>query len=258
MDQYQYHDGKLSILNTYRWKDSGKWEKIAQCRYTCWPNNFLVTEYNVSDSSCLPVCELWAKFENGKPEEIIKYVYKGDMMQMQALQKWIYTFSNGNLICCELQAYQNLEWQRFFKTENTYTGSQLIEMKSYNYQDDEWILSGYSEFDYNLNHKEEIRNFVSQEGKWILNKKYKFQYSNALLSVCSCYKPGDQGNSLRIDCTTHYRYDENRNLVYECFSNKDNIIEKFYTYEDSSGNYGCTLGNICTAINFPMQLPNPI
>jgi len=256
-EQFQYHDGKLCMHYASQWNDMGQWDRRSRTIYHCWSGNFMATEYTGSDLSWLPENELWVKFENEKPFELIQYGYHSDILQMQALQKWIYTYDEGNLISCELKAYEEYEWRSILKTENRYDGKRLTEIKTYSYRNDCWTLTGLSEFEYDLDLAKEIRKFSLHEDKWILKEKYEFQYSGSLLSACLSHK-ADESGDLRIDCTTHYKYDESQTLIYQCCSTIGNIVEKFYLYEDSCGNYSCTLGEICTAINFPLQLPNPI
>jgi hypothetical protein len=256
-DEYSYQNGKLCVHYSYEWSENGNWEKKTRSICKCWPNNFLATAYSGSDLSWTPESELWVKFQTNKPIEIIQNGYRSNISQMQAMQKWKFTYHADLLTLSELQTYRDQDWHSYYKTENTYKGERITEMRSYCFHDDKWSLTAYSDFIYDFDQLKQIRSFNRQEDKWILQKTYEFHYTGSLLSECSCYKHGKQGEPSYIECKRQYTYDEGQNLIYESCSNKENVIEKYYSYQDSCGNYSCTLGKIHAALQFPLQLPEP-
>ena len=256
-DEYTYHNGKLLMHYGYHWEDNRGWVKSSRTIYKCWLNNFLLTEYMGSDSNWKATNEVWAKFEDGRIVEAVNFKYNLDSVLMKPSWKWKYTYENERLILCEEQTFLNMEWISNFKTENLYNGNKLESTNSYRFDENNWILISSSEISYIKNQINNISNYNLEQNRWILDKRYEFLYSGQLISECNCFKPDFPADSVYLDCTTQYQYDEHGNLAYECCSSKGNMLEKFYNYEDSCGNFQATLGELSEVLNFPREIPGP-
>ena len=256
-DQYIYNNGILILHYTYEWNEAKGWEKSARSIYKCWSNNFMSTEYVGSDSNWLPILEERAKFVDGNATEVIHSLFRMDTMLMLPSCKWKCSYEDDRMVLCELQTFQNMEWISYFKSENIYIEDQLQRINSYNLEENDWVLVGFTEITYKNNLIDNISNFTLLQEKWKLNEKYEYLYTGKLLSQCNCYKPCLKGDSLYLDGTSQFQYDEFDKLIYQCCSSAGNMIEKFFAYEDSCGNYKATIGEICSVLNFPRAIPVP-
>jgi hypothetical protein len=100
-----------------------------------------------------------------------------------------------------------------------------------------------------------IRVFKKSEDKFHLHEVRNLYYSGDLLLECNCYLPEIIQDSLYLDCSTQYEYNIMGDVVHESNFNDGSLFEKFYTYEDSCGNFKSTIGAICCFHNFPLKLP---
>jgi len=256
---YNYTEGRMSSLYSYTYNEKGEWENESRSEFEYEPNSLSHTEFTYSwrDNS-------WKL--SGKTEviysgnDLIEYTWSGQAIQNQwePFIKWIWTYDNSRPQTCICYQKEDNLLEESNKEEYLYNDGKVYMKNLYLYKDGEWELRRQMTVDYKDHLIDEINDYRLENDDWVIDYRYAYEYDNLFVTEIQCYSTFFMGDTLGLDYTIEYQYNDQGNVSKDTYISQWSSYETYYTYEAGAGNYWQTVAAVSKALNFPIDWPRAV